>query len=225
MVNRTSNKQQIQAKSNGKVLGENSNYIVTENNNVRTVLDKTTLETVTLTFTDSQHSKGTLKDIKGAKKTFTSDYNGNVYLDGERSIEAIKTAVLVNPLADNPLLGTSNTGLSTNASAGYTNPVYFRGANGSLYYYVTRYTTNTHVTALIQGAYTTLIGLLPGLAYVTGLYTIISTFHALSLPVIYIIQDQYCVSNYSNYAYLTYYYSDAAHTHLQGRATDYKQMW
>lgn len=206
--------QKIEKQSNisENVLYEDSTYKITENNNIRTVLNKDTLQTVTLKFTDSKKSKGKFKDVDGKLRDYSTDSNGSMYLDGDMVVEATQSVVK------------ANNNLAVQA-AGYTNPRYFIGKDGLTYYYVTTYKTNTKTQGEINSIVMTILALIPYAGASILIVGVIETCKELGKPIVYIQQDQYCVSNYQKYAYKTYYYKNSDYTGLIDSATVYKQMW
>lgn len=206
--------------SSPKLAYEDSTYKVTEVNNVRTVLNKKTLQTITLTFTNSQHSKGIYKDIDGNTQEYSTDFNGNMYLNGNRVVNAKIEAKQSTPL-ENSLTGI-NAAYST---SGYTNPKYFIGSDGRTYYYVITYTYDTYTQGNINNIVMGILSFIPYAGTSIALYGIVQAFQSLGQPVMYIKEEQYCTSSYQFYAFKNYFYKYSNYTGLVNTTTVYKRMW
>lgn len=191
-------------------LYEDSTFKVSETDNSRTVLDKKTNQTAVLTFTNSKHSEGVFKDINGNIKKYSTDTAGNIYLDNVCVIKVNRSVVKVKK------------GISLDD---YTNPIHFTGKDGYTYYYVTEGSYSTRITGTIASVATSLLGLVP---FIGPLYTVIGFIEAaetLGSPDVYVVQDEYCMSDYSHYAYKNYFYADADHGDYLGSDTTYQTMW
>lgn len=199
------------------VIYEDEDFKITQTENERVVLDKKTLKNVTLTFTDSTHSTGIYKDAEGNIKKYSKDNSGNVYLDDECVLKVTKS---IEPEEKNKNFR------SYASPRSYTNSNYFIGKNGYKYYYVTTYTYNTKTTG---DATSIALGILSFIPYVGptifGVAGIIETARNFGAPTLYVKQKVYCTSDYSNYAYRNYFYSDSNHSKLIESNTVYKKMW
>lgn len=109
----TTDTQKIQNQYNLKtgVLYEDDSVKITQTDKTRTVLDKKTSKNIVLTFTDSKHTKGTYKDVDGTVKKYSTDAQGNIYLDNVCVVKATRSAV--------------KAGKGVVLTDGYTNPDYF----------------------------------------------------------------------------------------------------
>lgn len=198
------------------VLYEDENFKITQTKNERIVLDKKTLKSVTLTFTDSTESNGIYKDADGNIKKYSKDNSGNIYLDGDCVLEINQSIELEE----------KNRNFTSYASSyGYTNPNYFIGKNGYKYYYVTTYTYNTKTTGDATSIALGILSFMPYVGPIFGVASIIETARNLGAPVLYIVEKMYCTSDYSNYAYKNYFYSDASHSKLIKSNIVYEKMW
>lgn len=198
------------------VLYEDKDFKITQTENERIVLDKKTLKNTILTFTDFTHSKGTYKDAEGNIKKYLKDENGNIYLDGEC---VLKVTQSIEPERKNKNFR------SFARSRSYTNSNYFVGKNGYKYYYVTTYTYNTKT---IGDATSIALGVLSIVPFVGSIFTvasIIETARNFGASTLYVVEKVYCTSDYSNYAYKNYFYSDANHSKLIDSNIIYKKMW
>jgi hypothetical protein len=204
---------QQQSNNESKVLYEDNTYKITEDNSMRTVLNKETSQTVTLTFTNSKKSEGTFVDVDGNTKDYSTDTKGNMYLDGELVVEATHSISKV----DN--------NLKKMQSRSYTNSKYFTGSDGLTYYYVTTYKTNSKTQGEANSIAMGILGLMPYAGTAIFIVGVIQTCQELGKPIVYIKEDQYCVSNCQKYAYKTYYYKNSNYTGLVDSTTEYKQMW
>jgi hypothetical protein len=204
-------KTQIQ-QSNTKngVLYEDNTFKVTETDNSRTVLDKKTNHKVVLTFTDSKHSKGIYKDANGNEKKFFTDASGSIYLDNKCIIQSTRSTVPVK------------SGIHLDD---YTNDDYFTGDDGFTYYYVTTNTYSTKVTGDAESLALDLLGFVPYVGPIFGVAGAIETVRSFGADTMYVVEEEYCTSDYSHYAYKNYFYSDRAHDNLVDSNVVYKTMF
>lgn len=196
------------------VLYEDNDFKITQTENDRTVLDKKTSKTTVLTFTDSTHTRGTYKDIDGTIKKYSTDDNGNIYLDDSCFIEVHHSNKIVK---DNSIMSL--------ASYGYTNPRSFTGKDGFKYYYVTQNTYNTTTAGNAASIAMGILSFVPYVGTIFGVAGIVETARNLNATTLYVVQDEYCTSDYSHYAYKNYFYSDAKHKDLIDSNVEYKKMF
>lgn len=193
-------------------LYEDDTFKVTQSDNTRIVLNKETNHKVVLTFDDYDNSKGTFTDINGSEQQFSIDKDGNVFLDDECFIEANNN----KSLKKNNLL---------TKQSGYTNPKYFKGNDGFTYYYVTTTTYNTRVTGDAESVALGILGFMPYVGPIFGVAAIIETVKNFGADTVYIVEEQYCTSDYSHYAYKNSFYSDKKLKNKVGSNTVYKKMF
>lgn len=198
-----------------KIVNENSEFKVMENDLKRIVVDKKSSKKVELTFDDTNRLSGVLKDSEGKTHKYRQDLKGNMYLDGTLVVEKITKEVPVE----------SNDHKRSKRSTGYTNPKTYEGSDGRTYYYVTTYRTNTKVQSDYQSLMLTLTGLIPGLGTITGIAGIVSYFISRGEPVMYLEQDVYCTSDYRFYCYRTWFYTNSDYSGYVKGDISYKQMW
>ncbi|GAA0496976.1 hypothetical protein GCM10008986_24930 [Salinibacillus aidingensis] len=140
--------EQFNIKKNG-VLYEDDTFKVTQTDNSRTTLNKKTNNKVELTFTNSNQTKGIYTDINGNEKKYSTDADGNIYLDGERFIE-VNHSKKISP-------------------NGYTNPKYFKGKDGFTYYYVNTTSYNTKLQGDVESI---ALGILSFVPYVGTIFAV-----------------------------------------------------
>jgi len=209
----TTDTHKVQNKSNFKtgVLYEDDTVKITQSDNTRTVLDKKTSKTIVVTFTDSKHSKGTYKDLDGNIKKYSTDAQGNIYLDNECVVKATRSAV--------------RAGSGVISLNGYTNDDYFTGDDGFTYYYVTEYTYDTKTVGDAESIALGILSFIPFVGPIYGVAGIVETARSYGADKLYVVQDMYCTSDYSHYVYKNYFYTDKGHSDLVDSNEQYKRMF
>lgn len=197
---------------------EDSDYKISETSNTRTVLDKKSNHKVVVKYTDSAHSKGIYIDENGKEKEFYTDASGSIYLDNKCFLEANRTTV---PVKTNSTMSTNGT-MST---MDYWSSDYFFGSDGYTYYYVSTTTYNTKVQGDSESIALGVLAFVPYVGYIYGIAAIIETIRNFGADTMYIVEQQYCTSDYSHYAYKNYFYSDKGHTNLVSSNVVYKRMF
>lgn len=194
------------------ILYEDDTFKVTQTDTERTVLNKKLLINVVLKFTDSTHSKGIYKDADGNIKKYSRDARGNVYLDDVCIVEVTNSVEKVAKYKNGIL-------------SRYTNSNHFTGRDGFTYYYVTQYTYNTKTTGDAESITLGILSFIPYVGPIFGVAGIIETARNFGASTLYIVENVYCTSDYSHYAYKNYFYSDANHSKLADSNITYKKMW
>lgn len=216
-VANAANNSQIDQKrlSYGNVAFEDNTFKVTESNNVRTVLNKITLQKAALTFTNPQHTDGIYKDINGNEHKYSTSTNGNIYLDGKIIVEATATPVSSSTL---PLTQ------SLVASPSFYNSDHF-SHNGRTYYYVITYKYSTSLQKSITTIESDMLSFLPYAGYVIALYTLIQDMKNTGASNMYVVEKEYCTSNYQYYAFKYYFNKYSNYTGCVKSTVVYKTMW
>jgi hypothetical protein len=194
------------------ILYEDDTFKVTQSDNTRIALNKETNHKVVLTFDDYDNSKGTFTNIDGSEQLFSIEKDGNIFLDDECFIETSNN----KSLKKNNLLA---------RQSGYTNSKHFKGKDGFTYYYVTTNTYNTKVTGDAESIALGILGFMPYVGPIFGVASIIETVKNFGADTVYIVEEQYCTSDYSHYAYKNSFYSDKKLKNKVGSNTVYKKMF